>query len=328
MNRSSRKVKVNRKPLFKKRIISEPEESSNDGRGRDQEALTVVAPDNKRSKLVAQYGNSKCQERRDTSSKWDGAISVTNECSKRKPTKSKSKLVEDFLPSPLIDEASKTEKVNPPNQRSINVKRKKLQKTRIRLEYGSSKSPEMFYNDILDDEMLFVSAFEMDDKPGSKSAGMDLAVAKNVSDENSNLNSFSKTSTPLRIPSGKSNDFSLFSSPKQSPVGGDKISDSFMDYFNEDDSKLAALDLDSKKLSADKQLQGTQQDYPAPVEKMSDGVSNQCQKNNKRVTTDGVPNKEETKELFYGLPINVGNLIKKYKGIEKLYGKYCRPGIG
>ena len=85
-----------------------------------------------------------------------------------------------------------------------------------------------------------------------------------------------------------------------------------------------------KKLSAeaDKQLQGTQQDYPAPVEKMSDGVSNQCQKNNKRVTTDGVPNKEETKELFYGLPINVGNLIKKYKGIEKLYGKYCRPGIG
>ena len=61
---------------------------------------------------------------------------------------------------------------------------------------------------------------------------------------------------------------------------------------------------------------------------MSDGVSNQCQKNNKRVTTDGVPNKEETKELFYGLPINVGNLIKKYKGIEKLYGKYCRPGIG
>lgn len=73
---------------------------------------------------------------------------------------------------------------------------------------------------------------------------------------------------------------------------------------------------------ADDAIQQANSDHSKPVDKNKQlNTANIDTSHISREIKNGCETKDTNKELFYGLPSHVGSLIKKHKGIEKLYGK-------
>ena len=161
----------------------------------------------------------------------------------------------------------------------------------------------------------------------------------------------SRTSTPFRNASGKTEDFGVICSFKERPTeGGDNsgCNGSIIDYFNEDDSTLAALDVsglisshdsqsndlnteeggnlvyEERNSGFDKGLDRIHGVCGSSLQKFSHSCKSRGQTNEGYKIVDGAFCTEEANPLYYGLPLKVKNLIMKHKGIKRLYGMYSK----
>ena len=86
----------------------------------------------------------------------------------------------------------------------------------------------------------------------------------------------------------------------------DDIKDSKIPVMNVADKAIQQVNYDAKSVDKNRQLNTAADINTGHI---SNEIKNECE------------TKDANVELFYGLPAHVGSLIKKCKGIEKLYGK-------
>ena len=157
--------------------------------------------------------------------------------------------------------------------------------------------------------------------------------------------------TEVRIASSKRENFGVVCSIKERPTEGSDdggCSGSIIDYFNEDDSKLAALDVsdlisshdcksnnlnteeggnlvsEERNSGFDKGPDRIHGVRGSSLQKFSHSCKSRGQTNEGYKIVDSAFCKEEANPLYYGLPLKVENLIMKHKGIKKLYGMYSK----